>query len=311
MALAISAAPWADRRRRTQELGRRYFFAAELLDLYGALLGAQEHASERAISDSPVPDELVAYIAEMVMPAVVDVTVSAGPGRLREAVKQRLEAIEAGDIVAGWLRGEDQVLVDRYLARASLSPVLEALGPEYGAVCAGPRDARHCPDCGGPPQLGFVAPAGEDLATGRRFLLCARCNASWGYARMTCAGCGEDASSRLPIFNEQGTTSGERGSVVRGLQGPVPENQNPPPSGGGVGEREVELEHPLRPHREEAVFPHIRIEACETCRHYLLNIDVAADPNAVPLVDELAALPLDVYAREQGFSKITPNLMGF
>jgi len=31
----------------------------------------------------------------------------------------------------------------------------------------------------------------------------------------------------------------------------------------------------------------------------------------VPVVDELAAIPLDLYAREQGFSKITPNLMGF
>ena len=32
---------------------------------------------------------------------------------------------------------------------------------------------------------------------------------------------------------------------------------------------------------------------------------------AVPVVDEMAALPLDLYAVEQGFAKITPNLMGF
>ena len=52
-------------------------------------------------------------------------------------------------------------------------------------------------------------------------------------------------------------------------------------------------------------------EACESCRHYLLSIDVASDPKAVPLVDELAAIPLDLYARDRGFTKITPNLMGF
>ena len=281
-----AAEPWADRRRRTLELRRRYFFAAELLDLYGALLSVQEHAFEEAISASPAPGDLVAYVAEVVMPAIVAASVAAGPGKLREAVAQRLQATQPGDMVASWIRGEDQVMVDRYLARSSLSPVLEALGSDHAAVCAGPRDARHCPHCGGPPQLSFVAPAGEDLATGRRHLLCARCNASWGYARMTCAGCGEDSSSRLPIFNEEGTTSGERGSVVRGL----PTNH---------GDR------PL------AVFTHIRIDACETCRRYLLNIDIASDPKAVPLVDELAALPLDLYAREQGFSKITPNLMGF
>jgi FdhE protein len=61
----------------------------------------------------------------------------------------------------------------------------------------------------------------------------------------------------------------------------------------------------------EAVFPHVRIEACETCHRYLLNIDVAADPAAVPLVDEMSALPLDIYAKEKGLSKITPNLVGF
>jgi FdhE protein len=55
----------------------------------------------------------------------------------------------------------------------------------------------------------------------------------------------------------------------------------------------------------------MRIEACDSCRQYLLNIDLAADPAAVPVTDELAALPLDLYARERGFSKITPNLMGF
>lgn len=288
--VATVAGPSAERRRRTLELRRRHFFAAELLDFYGALLGAQEQAYEEAISARPPANELVAYVAEMVVPAVIDVSVAAGPGMLRDAVAQRLEATQLGDIVAGWLRGEDQLMVDRYLARASLGPVLEALGPEYGAACAGPRDIRHCPQCGGPPQLSYFALAGEDLATGLRYLICARCCASWGYARMTCPGCGEDSSSRLPIFNEEGTTAGERGSVVRGL---------PTGPNGHNG-----AEH-------KAVFPHIRIEACDTCRHYLLNIDLAADPAAVPVVDELAALPLDLYARERGFSKLIPNLMGF
>ena len=55
----------------------------------------------------------------------------------------------------------------------------------------------------------------------------------------------------------------------------------------------------------------VRIEACESCRQYLLNVDLLADPSAVPMVDELAALPLDLYARDRGFTKIIPNLMGF
>jgi Protein involved in formate dehydrogenase formation len=58
-------------------------------------------------------------------------------------------------------------------------------------------------------------------------------------------------------------------------------------------------------------FPNVRADACETCRHYLLTIDLPKDPAAVPFVDELAALPVDLFVQERGFTKITPNLMGF
>lgn len=287
---ARRAPVWSDRRARTAELRRRHTFARELLDFYGALLSVQEQAYEEAISARPPARDLVAYVAEVVVPAVVDVSIAAGPVKLRDVVAQRLETTNPRDFVVAWIKGEEQVMVDRYLARASLGPVLEALGPEAAASCIGVRDQRHCPSCGGPPQLSYFALPGEDLAAGGRFLLCARCHSSWGYARMTCPGCGEDSSARLPIFSEEGTASGERGSIVRGLQGRL--------EGHGGAEH-------------KAVFPHIRIEACDTCRRYLLNIDLASDPKAVPLVDELAGLPLDLYAREQGFSKITPNLMGF
>jgi formate dehydrogenase accessory protein FdhE len=56
--------------------------------------------------------------------------------------------------------------------------------------------------------------------------------------------------------------------------------------------------------------PALSVEACERCRRYLIMVDGRKDPAAVPVVDELAALPLDLYARERGFTKIAPNLMG-
>ena len=58
-------------------------------------------------------------------------------------------------------------------------------------------------------------------------------------------------------------------------------------------------------------FPHLRIDACASCERYLIDVDLGRDARAVPEVDELAALPLDLYATEQGLLKITPNLMGF
>lgn len=287
---AVAAGPYTDRRRRTDELRRRHVFARELLDFYGALLGVQHQAHAEAISAKPPARDLVPYVAEMVVPAVLEVSLAAGPPKLRDTVALRLESADPHEFVAAWIQGEDQTMVDRFLARASVGPVLEALGSEAAASCKGVRDHLHCPSCGGPPQLSYFALPSEDLASGGRFLLCARCQTSWGYARMTCPGCGEDSSSRLPIFSEEGTASGERGSVVRGLEGRLGEH---------------------RAAKETPVFRHVRIEACDTCRRYVLSIDLAADPFAVPLVDELAALPLDLYARERGFAKIIPNLMGF
>ena len=59
------------------------------------------------------------------------------------------------------------------------------------------------------------------------------------------------------------------------------------------------------------LFPHLRIDACEICRRYLITVDQRKDPRAVPIVDELAALPLDLVAAERGYTKIARNLMGF
>ena len=277
---------WTERRRRVAELRVRQGFARQLLDFYGSLLAVQEKAYSDAAAASPPAASVAAFVTELVVPGVLDVSLSTGPERMRSELIHRLEVEQPRRMVERWIAGEEQPMVDRFLARASLGPVLEALSGEARQACVGTRNARHCPDCGGPPQLSYFAPAGEDLASGPRRLLCARCGASWSFTRMTCPGCGEDSSAKLPIFSELGVTSGERGSVVRGLPGwSAPDSR--------------------------AVFPHMRIEACESCRRYLLSVDLAAEPRAVPVVDELAAIPLDLYARDRGFKKITTNLMGF
>jgi FdhE protein len=67
---------------------------------------------------------------------------------------------------------------------------------------------------------------------------------------------------------------------------------------------------------EAAVFysseriPHIHTQACDHCRRYLHVIDLSRDPAAIPLLDEVAALALDMWARENGYQKIHLNLIG-
>ncbi len=57
-------------------------------------------------------------------------------------------------------------------------------------------------------------------------------------------------------------------------------------------------------------FPYIRVETCETCKFYLRTIDLTKDGNAVPLVDDLAAIPLSLWAEEHGYSRAQPNVLG-
>jgi FdhE protein len=54
----------------------------------------------------------------------------------------------------------------------------------------------------------------------------------------------------------------------------------------------------------------IRMRTCESCRRYLHVVRLDVDREAIPEVDEMAALSLDVWARDQGFEKIFPNLAG-
>ncbi len=85
----VAAGPWAERRRRTVELRSRHGFAREVLDFYGALLGVQEQAFEDASWARPQARDLVAYAAELVVPAVAEVSIAAGPPPVREAVAHR------------------------------------------------------------------------------------------------------------------------------------------------------------------------------------------------------------------------------
>ena len=62
-------------------------------------------------------------------------------------------------------------------------------------------------------------------------------------------------------------------------------------------------------HTTESV-AHVRIDECRTCRRYLKSVDQRQQGAAVPLVDEVATVELDLWAREQGLTKIRTNVLG-
>jgi formate dehydrogenase accessory protein FdhE len=57
-------------------------------------------------------------------------------------------------------------------------------------------------------------------------------------------------------------------------------------------------------------FGHVRVEGCDTCQHYIKTVDLTKNGHAVPVVDELATIPLNLWAQEHGYAKVQPNLLG-
>src|SRR5262249_33068833 len=187
---AVAPSPWRARRRRDEQLRDRYPFAGEVLTLYLALLDVQEPAFEAAAALPPeVPDEATSsLLARELLPRVVEATVAAGPPALAEAVVARFPSAAVDGLLRRSLLGAEQAAVDRYLARASCAPVLEAM--PAGATIPTGGEGRSCPQCGGLPQLSYSAASGDALVTGPRRLVCARCAAEWIHPRMVCAACG-------------------------------------------------------------------------------------------------------------------------
>jgi FdhE protein len=283
-----NGAPWAVHRRRAEALRERYPHAAQPLTLYLALLEAWDEGWRLAGTEGPDPARLAAWAAERIGPAVVKATEAVGPEALARAV---VDSGSPEPVLAAWLAGEDQPPVERYLARACLHPALVALEVDAGLACRAdpsPRDDRHCPRCGGPPQLSWRDASGEALVSARRLLLCARCGHDWAYTGSACPACGEATGSKRTVYAER------RGGPVVGQPdpGPAASSEAPPPPA-------------------DALLPHLRVEACDTCSTYLIDVDKGREPRAVPEVDELVGLPLDLYAGEHGLTKITRNLMGF
>ena len=57
-------------------------------------------------------------------------------------------------------------------------------------------------------------------------------------------------------------------------------------------------------------FPHMRVECCDACHAYIKATDLTKNGLANPLVDELATVPLDLWAQEHGYTKLHLNLLG-
>lgn len=70
-----------------------------------------------------------------------------------------------------------------------------------------------------------------------------------------------------------------------------------------------EEDHKKLPVFTAAELEHVRVEGCDSCRTYIKTVDLTRDGLAEPVVDEIASVPLDLWAQERGYAKLQPNLM--
>ena len=59
-----------------------------------------------------------------------------------------------------------------------------------------------------------------------------------------------------------------------------------------------------------AEFPAARVDACDTCHTYLKSIDLTKDGHAIPIVDEIATVALNIWAEDHDYAKLETNLLG-
>ena len=275
---------YTERRRRAAELVERYDYASEPLALYGAVAEAQERAFQRARTDRPSVDALAAYVVRAALPDVMGAVMSAGTETLREAVLLRFHEGDLEHMVTTWLRGDAQDGTDVFLARAATAPVLEAL-PELARAL--PIDSSQGENPLQPPR----SSQGENPLQPPQARLCP-----------TCGG-----SPQVSVFVDSGEAlvTGQRRLVCARCAN---EWVYPRMTCVACGETESDK---LVVFADPQQLPHLRIDACERCKRYIVSVDARLEGHAVPVVDELAAIPLEISAVERGFTKITPNLMGF
>ncbi len=264
--------------------------AAELLAFYGDVLALQEPLYARALGSR----WLRAVAADDGRPPLL--RLSRLPERPRDRAFVRfVRAVPASatDLlraVAGRLSAEPaamSVLLGGVLGATPVAAVAESLDCEASALEFFPR--------------AFLQPIAEALAAGAPRGAGEDGNPVARDARAACPYCG--AAPIAAVLRDLPETRGRR-TLLCSLcltEWGFPRTRCP-----ACGEERPDR----RPHHVSESWPHIRLEECSSCRTYLKAIDLRESGLAVPVVDELASVELDLWAAGQGLSKLRKNLLG-
>ena len=70
-----------------------------------------------------------------------------------------------------------------------------------------------------------------------------------------------------------------------------------------------EEDHAKLPVHTADELKHVRMESCDSCRTFIKTVDMTKVGRAELSVDEMAPIPLDIWAERQGYVKLQCNLL--
>jgi FdhE protein len=257
---------WDKQIERADHLIPKANGSKELLTFYAQMLRAQKEVYEFLRSRKGwLPSGDLARdwpVLSEAWPQFLKVIESHGPTSLATEAYELSETDTSAFVqrlIIYWHNPSDTQFFEKAFLQPYLSWVAKSGQRPLGREVS--TSERHCPFCGGNPQVSFLQNRETTAESGNRDLICATCLSSWEFRRVVCANCGEERPAKLGYFHS-------------------PE------------------------------FDHVRIEACDTCKHYLKGVDLTRAGFAAPLVDDIDAAPLDLWALEHGYTKIELNLVG-
>jgi len=284
----MNDAKWDRRIRRANELASSYPFSAEGLRYYARVAAFQKGVyreiqnaladSPRISSDRPLRDELDFFLLLPKFPGFLSLIQQIAPAPLAQAA-----ATLATKGSAGW-----QHVIEDFWYR---DPELAAGADDTEPI----QPTDHCAATYSDRVLAwtFLQPYAEYLADHRKVAIV-------DGTPLTCPLCG--GKPAVGVLRSEG--DGAKKSLIcmlcahewafRRIYCPA------------CGEeREPQMAYYSAPE-----IAHVRVDVCDTCHTYLKSIDLTKTGLAVAVVDELAAIPLDLWAREHGYEKLQINLLG-
>jgi len=276
---AASAAVWATRRARALRLAAEVPHAAEILRSYATLTEVQE----RIAPETPVERWL---------------TLARGTG----SPVLRLERLPLNELLPLFARCLDEMIdLGTDVMKEQARGLLAALPSERGTVLT---HAMSASDAAAFHARAFLEAITTTLAAALVTTVAADLRSDGEpspAAAPRCRLCG--GPPIVATLRDQAGALGFR-TLVCGLCGS--EQRIPRLTCANCGETDADR---LRVHMAESV-PHVRVDECRSCRCYLKCVDLRRRGDAVPIVEELATVELDLWASEQGLTKLHKNVLG-